>query len=99
MRLAAEFRVVEPETPRALVEQAAVGASVLEWSVWIRGVIDGLGLERPALAFDATLASRVEAFARSDPGRTGPVVQLATGDPEKVCAALRIALNAASDDY
>ncbi len=99
MRLAAEFRVVEPEAPRSLLDGWEDRVSVEEWSVWIRGVIDGLGLDRPALAADATHAPRAEEFARADPGRSGPVVRLETGDPEKVCAALRIALNAAEHDY
>ncbi len=99
MRLALEFRVVEPETPRSPLGDATARTPGHEWNGWIRGVIDGLGLDRPALAADGTFAQRAEEFARSDPGRAGPVVRLEWGDPEKVCAALRIALNAGSEDY
>lgn len=74
--LARAFRVIDPTPP----EDVGDG-----WSSWLRGVVDGLGLQRPALVADPGTASRAEALARSDPHRFGPVIVVQPGsDPDAI---------------
>jgi hypothetical protein len=68
--LAREFRVVAPTLPDAPV--------LLDW---VRAVIDGLGLERPALLVDASLAGSLAGAAFSDDDRCGCFVVLHPAQP------------------
>lgn len=65
--LATEFRVIAPlRLPRV---DGSGG-----WESWLRGLIDGLGLDRPPLVVDAALAPEAERCAGVDPGRIRGVV-------------------------
>lgn len=66
--LAGELRVFEP-----LRAPAAPGAA--EWIAWLHGLLDGLGLERPAVVVDASAAGPVRQLAAAEPDRLGPVVE------------------------
>jgi hypothetical protein len=68
--LAREFRVVAPALPDAPL--------LLDW---VRAVIDGLGLERPALLVDASLAGSLAGVAFSDDDRCGCFVVLHPAQP------------------
>lgn len=70
-RLSEDRLVIQP------VELAAVGL----WEEWLRGVVDGLGLDRPDLVVDADLADLARGFARRDPGRAGDVLIIDSIDP------------------
>lgn len=88
-RLAEEFRVFEPEA-----------VSVIDdWEGWLRGVIDGLGLVRPALVADLGTLAPAEAFARQDPDRVGPVLAAGAGDPDDLCSVLHRAFAAQQHEY
>jgi hypothetical protein len=83
--LARRFRVLQPDpTP------GAVGSS--GWVEWLRGLVDGLGLARPAgVATEGSMAA-VGDVATGDPDRFGPVVAatpVATL-PARLLAALEI---------
>lgn len=74
--LARAFRVIDPTPPEDVGDA---------WSSWLRGVVDGLGLQRPALLADAGTVSRAEALARTDPHRFGPVIVVPPGsDPDAI---------------
>lgn len=85
--LAREFRVVAPSHP---VPDNGLG------SRWICGIIDGLGLDRPALVFVGD-ADWLDAFVELHGDRVGPVVSLSHGGHgangrdlvERIAAALR----------
>jgi hypothetical protein len=67
--LAERFRVVAPcyvppEGTGRAPDRAAVG-------VWLRDVIDGLGLDRPGIVADETFAGAAVEFASAEPDRVG----------------------------
>lgn len=66
--LAAEFRVIAPELPPGI--GVAGGVAV---STWLRDLIDGLGLERPAVIADAWFAGPLLGFVLMDRDRVGAV--------------------------
>lgn len=66
--LAQTFRVISPLVPPPGVKS--------EGERWLRDVIDGLGLDRPAVVADAALAPLLFRFAFRDRGRIGTVVIL-----------------------
>lgn len=66
--LSAAFRVIVPLIPPPREQE--------EGERWIQGLIDGLGLDRPALVVDSRLAPLVNGFVRRDPQRVGVVVLL-----------------------
>jgi pimeloyl-ACP methyl ester carboxylesterase len=57
-RLAAEFRVVAPALPSS---RALTG--------WVRDLVDGLGLDRPAVVVDASVAAEMVPVVASDDDR------------------------------
>lgn len=69
--LARDLRVVEPLGPDG-------GPSDPEWHAWIQGLVDGLGLDRPALVVDPGAGSIVRRLTATDPDRFGPVVDSGT---------------------
>lgn len=46
------------------------------WHRWLQGLVDGLGLDRPALVVDPLLAGPARRLAILDPDRFGAVVEL-----------------------
>lgn len=103
--LAREFRVIDPAPPWARAEGPRPtggrgGDSTAdgeedpppghEWGAWLPGVVDGLGLDRPALIVDPGRASLIGALARSDPHRFGPVIVIRPEDrPDSLVSAVR----------
>lgn len=77
--LAGELRIFEP-----LRVPAEPGAP--EWIAWLHGLLDGLGLERPAVVVDAGGAEPVRQLAAAAPDRLGPVVEASS--PAEVRALL-----------
>jgi hypothetical protein len=61
-------RVVEP-----LRRPAGPGSPA--WQDWLQAVVDGLGLDRPALVVDPALAGAARRLAATDPERFGAVVE------------------------
>lgn len=75
--LAASFRVTAPAPPAAFAEWVAPEGAQGEGdaaTLWLRGVIDGLGLDRPGLVADHRFGAFVLRFEASDPDRVGRVV-------------------------
>jgi len=67
--LARRLRVVQPlDVPGDPASTA--------WHRWLQGLVDGLGLDRPALVVDPLLAGPVRRLATIDPDRFGAVVEL-----------------------
>lgn len=62
-----------------VIEPRAVPAPDL-WPDWLRGVVDGLGLDRPDLVVSPALSAAAEAFALLDPERVGRVLRTDTID-------------------
>jgi hypothetical protein len=69
-KLAGTSLVVEPILPRPPAE----------WAVWLRGVVDGLGLDHPDLVVTDGWVAAAEAFVRADPDRAGRVIRIGTID-------------------
>lgn len=63
-------RVVEP-----LRRPAEPGSPA--WQDWLRAVVDGLGLDRPALVVEPALMGAARRLAAVDPDRFGAVVEAA----------------------
>lgn len=77
------LRVIEPlrlpagadTTPRLPAAAAgAVEPDPAAWQAWLQGLVDGLGLDRPALLVGAELEATVRRAVARDPDRFGPVV-------------------------
>lgn len=77
--LATGFRVIEPLRVPVRPGDAA-------WAAWLQGVIDGLGLDRPALVVDASCADAARRLAAVDPLRVGPVLD--AGAPNRLRGGL-----------
>ena len=65
----------------AMVVEPALPPPPGEWPRWLRGVVDGLGLDRPDLVVVESWVPAAEAFAREDPDRAGRIVPIGTIDP------------------
>lgn len=105
LALAREFRVIDPTPPWPGAEgprptggrgedSTAAGEEDPppghEWGAWLLGVVDGLGLDRPALIVDPGRASLIGTLAQSDPHRFGPVIVIRPEDrPESLVSAIR----------
>ena len=90
--LAESLRVVEPlrlpEAPAGVGELGEAG-----WREWLRGLVDGLGVDRPALVVDAGLEASVLRAVDGDPDRYGPVIAAGTA------AEVRAAINGPRRDH
>jgi pimeloyl-ACP methyl ester carboxylesterase len=75
-QLAGRFRTIAPELPGELAETPELMA------VWLRGLIDGLGLDRPAIVAGPTYAAPLRRFAELDPDRVGRLALVREPDVE-----------------
>jgi hypothetical protein len=73
-QLAARFRTIAPLRPAGIE-----GGSYATFEPWLRGVIDGLGLQRPALIAGVPDAAPVLRFAAVDPERVARIVLVIHG--------------------
>lgn len=78
--LAADYCVVQPSTADG------PDAAAVEDGRWLRGLIDGLGLERPLLVVDAGWLAHAKAYARVDPERVRGVVAMDSRRPARAPA-------------
>jgi pimeloyl-ACP methyl ester carboxylesterase len=67
--LAERFRVVAP--CYSIPEGSGTPPGHAEVGVWLRDVIDGLGLDRPGIVADEMFAGAAVEFARMEPDRVG----------------------------
>lgn len=91
-QLAETLRVVEPLRIPPVREAAPADRTEAPddtaWRDWLRGLVDGLGLDRPALLVGAGLEAAVRRAVGEDPYRFGPVIE--AGTAAQVRAALAI---------
>lgn len=82
--LARSFRVIRPELPPRAARDftSGTGAPIPATPVWLRGVIDGLGLGRCALVAEGALCLSAIWFALIDPFRVGQLVLLVPEAPD-----------------
>ena len=73
--LTARFRVIAPVVPQA-VAAGDEAAGALE--PWLRGLVDGLGLDRPGVVASASLGPALRRFEARDPFRLGPIALVET---------------------
>jgi hypothetical protein len=80
-RLAEHFRIFVPELPPWVAEAAAVAAQDMTGAdavtEWMRGLIGGLGLDRPGIVAAAPLAELLLRFAASDGDRLDRIALIA----------------------
>lgn len=74
--LAEHFRVIVPRLPAGVARAADAGLPPTSVTAWLRDVIDGLGLVRPAIVADEPYALAALHFSATDPERTGGLVAL-----------------------
>lgn len=77
--LAGDLRVFEPL-------RAPAEPGTPEWVAWLGGLLDGLGLERPAVVVDAACVEPVRQLAAAAPDRLGRVIEATV--PSEVRAML-----------
>jgi hypothetical protein len=76
--LAREFRVYLPvAVPSADGVRCVAGGPLIDPVAWLRDVVDGLGLVRPAIVSDADFAATAFGFAVADPDRVGRLAVVA----------------------
>jgi len=90
--LAARFRVFVPELPVSAVS-AMEGPELDIAAAWLRGVIDGLGLDRPDLVVQEQLAPLIARFTATETGRVGRVTLIAAVSDEAALRSLVAALD------
>jgi hypothetical protein len=83
--LSARFRLFIPEVPPWAVE---VGGGNPPGTSWLRGVIDGLGLDRPGLVAGPRLNGLVRRFRETDGDRLDRVALLREAPDAAALAAL-----------
>jgi hypothetical protein len=66
--LAGQFRVIQPAWPGGLATENVAG--------WLRGVIEGLGLDQPLLVVDEGSAAGAHQLKATLPSLTGAVVSI-----------------------
>jgi hypothetical protein len=83
--LAGRCRVLQPNP-----SPGAVGSA--EWVAWLKGLVDGLGLCRPAVVVPEDLMAAVVDVAVGDPDRFGPVTVVAPVAtlPSRLLSALEV---------
>lgn len=83
--LAARFRVIAPVLPAGVGggETPGAGRPPVSPSRWLRDLIDGLGLVRPAVVADEWFAGALLGFALMDPHRLGKVIAVRRDEPEQ----------------
>ena len=64
--LTSSFRVIAPHDPRVCRPETNLSVA---FPVWLRGFLDGLGVERTAIVAQEEMAARALGFALSDPLR------------------------------
>ncbi len=98
--LAPAFRVIAPEPPRCCAgEEAPCPLTRAQTRAWLRDLVDGLGLARPALVADRRMAPAALAFALAEPERAGPLLVLARGEGTTIPPGTRrLAALLAADD-
>jgi pimeloyl-ACP methyl ester carboxylesterase len=74
-QLAGQFRIIAPVLPPCVDggDSTAPPGDDHELELWLRGLIDGLGLERPALVGGAARGAGLLRFMVRDPERVGRV--------------------------
>jgi hypothetical protein len=80
--LAGQFRVIQPAWPGGLATENVAG--------WLRGVIEGLGLDQPLLVVDEGSAAGAHQLKATLPSLTGAVVSI-HADLNELIRALRAA--------
>ena len=94
------MRVVEPlRLPPARIGEVGAGGAGdgagppedTAWREWLQGLVDGLGLDRPAIAVGPQLEAAARQAVARDPDRFGPVVVAGTA------SQVRTGLAAADD--
>jgi hypothetical protein len=80
--LAVHFRVIQPAWP--------AGLSTADVSRWLRGIIEGLGLERPLLLVDAGSEAGAQQLSATLPSLVGAVVS-SRADIDELTRALHAA--------
>jgi pimeloyl-ACP methyl ester carboxylesterase len=74
-QLAQRFRTIAPVLP-----------AEVELEAWLRGLIDGLGLDQPALVASTAIGAGLLRFVALDPGRAGRLALFQTPPPTGVAA-------------
>lgn len=99
-RLATRYRVLAPTVP------AGVGGTGMPLSKWLRDLIDGLGLVRPTMIAEESMAGALLGFSLVDPGRIGGLVAICRDDVDPTSSVgllhaarglLVVAVDAATD--
>jgi pimeloyl-ACP methyl ester carboxylesterase len=75
--LAQRFRVIVPTFPHPMGDPSDdLSGTAISASIWLRHLIDGLGLECPSLVADDAFGVVALGFALTDPDRVGRLVVL-----------------------
>jgi pimeloyl-ACP methyl ester carboxylesterase len=82
-QLSSRFRTVAPVLPAGSEPGPGAGASGRRADLddWLRGLIDGLGLERPAVVAGATRGAGLLRFMALDPDRVGRLALVQPTEP------------------
>jgi pimeloyl-ACP methyl ester carboxylesterase len=88
-QLAGCFRTIAPALPAELEGGSGTAPALDERGIdeWLRGLIDGLGLERPALVASATQGTGLLRFMALDPDRVGRLALIQSIEPGEVVPA------------
>lgn len=80
-RLSHRFRVIRPDPPRC-ADAGTGGGEATSIAAWLRGVIDGLGLDRCAILAESPMSLPAMWFAFTDPHRVTRLVLLVPEGPD-----------------
>jgi pimeloyl-ACP methyl ester carboxylesterase len=83
-QLSRRFRTIAPVLPAGSqpVSGASPNGAGADLEDWLRGLIDGLGLEQPALVAGAACGARLLRFMALDPHRVGRLALVQPADPD-----------------